>query len=181
VQDKTAELQAAAESGYAVTVRRSPKKLESLTGFCTAVGDQWAVLHLINDDAYVLDGHRVIRLADVRAVEVRREDHVLQRGLELFCEPKPERLAQVGLNSAQEVVAGAMAAAGLVSIHTEKLHHDTLNIGVPKKYGRTFLHLREVDTQARWYLTRKYRWEDITQVQIGSRYELALYDVAGSP
>lgn len=68
----------------------------------------------------------------------------------------------------------------VLSVFIERDDPDVCFIGVPVKWGRRSVWLSEINAGAEWDDTvSKWRYRDITRVDVGGRYEANLIEVAG--
>ena len=174
------ELITAAAHAELVRIVRSIRRADKLEGFVLETGSEWLLMHELNPELF-LDGHVALRVADVRSVKPLGGSSFPARALRHYRD-KPRRPGQVELTSAQTVIESFSRRFPLVTIHVERRDPAVCYIGVPLRITGRSLRLREITPQAQWEdEPRTYALRDITQVQIGGRYERALLAVGGRP
>jgi hypothetical protein len=174
------ELKTAAAHAELVRIVRSIRGADKLEGSILETGSEWLLMHELNTELF-LDGHVAVRVADVRSVKPLGSSSFPARALRHYGE-KPRRPGLVKLTSARTVIESASRRFPLVTIHVERRDPAVCYIGVPLRITSRSLRLREITPEAQWEdKPRTYRLGDITQVEIGGRYQRALLAVGGRP
>ncbi|MFD7785697.1 hypothetical protein ACFV4Q_21795 [Streptomyces nojiriensis] len=182
VDDKVmTRLAEAASSGVLVRVHRSAiRGADRLDGFVVGTSAAWTLIALCSD--LRLDGWAAVRTADVTKVGWRGGPDCLsvralrRRGRWPARAPEPA----LALDGPADLAEGASRAFGLVSLHVERDAPDACWIGEVAAVRPKSLRLREIDTEARWRPElSKFRFEDVTRVGFGGRYERTLLEFAG--
>ncbi|MFB7252669.1 hypothetical protein [Streptomyces nojiriensis] len=182
VDDKVmARLAEAVSSGVPVRVHRSAiRGADRLDGFIVGTSAAWTLIALCSD--LRLDGWAAVRTPDITKVGWRGGPDCLtvralrRRGRWPARAPEPA-LALAGL---ADLAVGASRAFGLVSLHVERDAPGACWIGEVAAVRPKSLRLREVDPEARWHPgLSKFRFEDVTRVDFGGRYERTLLEFAG--
>ncbi|GAC1361691.1 MAG: hypothetical protein NVSMB32_01000 [Actinomycetota bacterium] len=163
-----------------VRVHRKIRGAERLEGFVVGLGERWLLLQVLNP-AMFLEGFAALRLRDVARIEARGPESVAVRALQLHGEVPSTAIPPLDLDSTAALLATAAALSPLVTIFVEDDYPDACFIGKVVRIGKKRVRLQEIDPEARWWRGRKWRLADISQVQIGGRYESALYEVGGDP
>ena len=150
-------------------------------GYVVSIGRKWVVLHRVDDDGVYLDGHTAVRLGDISRVTREQSGSFVEAALKLQEDWPPVRLwADEDLSTTRGVLKSAAVESPLVTVHVERLYPDSCFIGVLEAVERRRLTLELVSPRATWLTgPDRYRLRDITRIDVGSRYERALWAVAG--
>lgn len=175
-------LQRVRASNDLVRVQRTVCGRERLDGYVVDVGARWALLAML-DDRIVLDGFTAVSIADIIRVKRAGTREFVERALRLHGEWPPRAPAEsIPLGDMRELVRFAAQQDPMITIHIEHRDPDVCFIGVPVKFGRRYLHLREATPNAEWWdRIWKWAWSDISRVDFGDRYARTLHEVAGAP
>jgi hypothetical protein len=80
------------------------------------------------------------------------------------------------------LIADAAELAPLVTLHIEKEDPNVCFIGRPVRFGRRSVRLLEISPEADWAdRPTKWRFDDLTRIEFGGRYEEALMLIGGLP
>lgn len=172
------ELVAAWAHDDLVLARRTIWKADVLEGFVVALADEWAAIQLVYDVG--LNGWSIVRLDTVREVERQATDAFLPRALALFGEaPEP---IDVDLSSCRSIIRSLATTFPLLSVFTESIDPSVCAIGRPLRTGNQRLRLLDIGPDAEWHdEPRSLRYDDITRIDVGGRYETALHALGGYP
>jgi hypothetical protein len=161
-----------------VRITRRIKKADRVDGFVVGLGEEWLLLHRVNEE--LLDGYTAVRRRDIRRVTQLGPDSFFVRAMEYF-KQFPVRAAEIDLDSVLGVL-GSLPADQLAVLFTERLHADECYIGRVDSCTKKSVRLREIDPEAKWHdEPTKYKLEDITLIEFGGRYEEALLALGGEP
>jgi hypothetical protein len=163
--------------GHLIEFDREPIDLYGLFGFALDWTDDLTLLHALDMDTMELNGYSVIRNADVRKWRPRGPKTFPQRAAKLKG-IEPVFPAGVSLASWREVLETAGALFPLLALHREKINSRTCHIGRVRSLTEKVVSLKEIDADALWRETRRYRFRDLTKVDFGGGYEEALTIVA---
>lgn len=151
-----------------------------LYGCVVEVSPKWVLLHHL-EGVFFLNGYVAVRMKHVRKVKRLTGETVVATGLRHFGEePRPPE--EIDLSSTRALLLSAGAAYPLVTIHTERRDPDVCYVGRPEGVDGRGLRLREITPAGEW--RRKathWRLSDITRIDFGGRYEVALDLVGGAP
>lgn len=173
------ELGAAWASDELVVLRRSIWKADVIEGFVVDLGDGWAAIHVVYDVG--LNGWSVVRLDTLRMVERQPANSFLARALAQFGEqPSP---VLVDLTSGRDAISSLATSFPLLTVFTEEQDPRMAAVGRPVRTGRNKLDLLEITADGTWdgRDPRRIRYDDITRIDVGGRYEQALHELGGYP
>lgn len=177
----TAGLHRARQELHAVKIARNGD-FDDIEGFVLDIGRQWVLLAVL-DASIVLDGFAALRIEDIHTVDVQASSDFIRKALTLreFWPPsQPPR--PVGLADVRELLSSSAGATPLVTVHLEETDPDCCYIGVVREIDTDHVALLEVTPSAEWELEpTSYPLDEITRVDLGGRYEDALFSIAGHP
>lgn len=169
-------LDEAVAEGHLVKITRR-KGWDRLDGVVQARSAKWLLLAQEFDAGF--DGHVLLRVADVRRVQLASPSFV-PRALELEGHWPLPALDGVDLSSTRAALRSLAATQPLVGVHDEYDHPDECLIGVPRGFGRTKFRLQNVDTHATWDpVDAVLRYRSISRIVVGGAYERRLAAAAG--
>ena len=160
-------------------LRRNIWKADVLEGFVVDLDEDWVVLNVVYDVG--LNGWSVVRLETVRTVEREPANAFLPRALAQFGQdPQP---VLVDLASTRDAIRSLSATFPLLTAFTEAHDPRTALVGRPVRTGKKKLDLLEITADGTWDGSdpRRLRYEDITRIDVGGRYEQALHELGGYP
>src|SRR5262249_24859025 len=150
----------------------------SSLGYVTGLSSLFVLLHEVSPEI-LLDGYRVLRLADITNVEVSyRSRSFIEKALALRGQV-PSPLAGIDLSSVATVLLSASTLFPLVMIYRERSHRGACWVGQVSSLTTKTATLQKIGTNAAWYGEARYRLGSITRIEFGGRYEEALALVAG--
>lgn len=173
------ELGAAWAADELVLLRRNVWKADVLEGFVVDLDRDWVVLHVVYDVG--LNGWSVVRLDTIRTVEREPANSFLPRALAQFGEdPAP---VLVDLTSTRDVIGSLASTFPLLTLFTELEDPRSALVGRPVRTGAKKVDLLEITADGTWdgRDARRIRYEDITRIDVGGRYEQALHELGGYP
>lgn len=157
-----------------IEIDRGPVSKELTTGYLVGLSDQFLMLHLITDD-YLLNGYAVFPLNDIERYRlVTKWRRIMARAMatrKLSPVPQPK----IELTDMPSLLKSANKLFPIVTIHRERIANDACWIGKVSKMTEKTFELHEIDPGAKFDVTRRYRFADITQVAFGGEYEKALW------
>jgi hypothetical protein len=173
------ELGAAWAADELVVLRRNIWKADVIEGFVIDLDDAWAAIHIVYDVG--LNGWSIVRLDTIRTVERQPANSFLARALAQFGEQPAPLL--VDLTSSRDVIESLAATFPLLTLFTEVEDPRTAAVGRPTRTGKTRTDLLEITADGTWdgRDARRFRYEDITRIDVGGRYEQALHELGGYP
>lgn len=173
------ELGAAWAAAELVLLRRNIWKADVLEGFVVDLDRGWVVLHIVYDVG--LNGWSVVRLDTVRAVEREPANSFLPRALAHFGEePAP---VLVDLSDGRDAIRSLATTFPILTVFTEGDDPRSAVVGRPIRAGKKKVDLLEITADGSWERAepRRLRYEDITRIDVGGRYEQALHQLGGYP
>jgi hypothetical protein len=179
--DARRELEEAAKTQAHVRLSRSIRHGDKVDGFVVGLGSQWVLLAKLDLNMY-LDGYAALRLSDVAKVK-RRGGPGTFVGRALAARGQwPPVGVDVSLDSVTDLIADAAELAPLVTLYIEEEDPDVCFIGRPVRFGRRSVRLLEINPEADWAnRPTKWRFDDLTRIEFGGRYEEALMLIGGPP
>jgi hypothetical protein len=172
------ELGAAWAADEVVIARRSLWKADPLEGFVVDLTRSWAALHVVYDVG--LNGWSIVRLDTVKAVERHPADAFLPRALRWAGE-EPEPI-DVDLDRPRTLISSLSTAFPILTIFTEEDDPASSTIGRPVHLGSRSVRVLGMDADARWSdEPRRLRYDAITRIDVGGRFETALHHLGGFP
>jgi len=154
-------------------------------GFAMAAGQDWILLHVVDPDLWLLDGHFALRLKDIKKLRPYRskgKGNYPIRALRHFGEDTPRPVVGIDLSSTKRLIVTASECFPIIGIGCERSHPLSLWFGTPLTIKDGALTLLNIDPDASWDETpSRHRLSDITCVQFGNRYEEALSALGGPP
>ena len=153
-------------------------------GFATSVGEDWLLLHLVDPDLWMLDGHIAVRVEDIKSIDpyLYAGNEYPRLALRHFGEDQPQPIPWIDLTSTKALIKTIADNAPLIGIACEKTDPDCYWFGTPLEVKGGVLTLLDINTDGSWdEEPSKHRLSDITRIQFGSRYEEALAVIGGPP
>lgn len=165
-----------------VRIERSIDRADTLDGFVVGVGEQWLLLHWL-DQRIHLDGFVALRIADVERIEDKRAQAFVRRALERRGDWPPFMpIPRTALDDTQTLLAALADDAPLLSIFTELDEPGRCYIGVLEKTTKKSVRVRGITPDAQWIdEPRTWKLATITRIEVGDGYLEALHDVGGPP
>lgn len=168
------DLRTAARMQYPVRVERDQKWwADDVLGFVVSVGDRWVVLQSLVEAVY-FDGYDIIRIADITSVDDDREGGYIERAIAALGRP------QVGFrlpdpDSTKSVLRAAADHTKFICVFLEAQPDYPLVIGHLERLGGRRAEIQIINPRGVWATkTFRCRYKDITRVEFGDRYSIAL-------
>ena len=163
-----------AEQQALVRIDRKPLDPFNLYGFVLAVSKKLLLLQLVDGHTMTLNGYSVVRVADIRKVEL--ETTFVPRALAQIGR-WPTLPSDLNLTDWPSLLTSANHCFPLLTLKREKKQPSFCSIGQIERLTRSTAHLRLVDTQARWDDVEKFKLAELTQVEFGDGYSAAIMAV----
>ncbi|MGO4604597.1 hypothetical protein [Terrabacter sp. 2YAF2] len=183
ISDKlTARLQRALDRSEAVRITRGIPVADVLEGYLIASSAKWTLLASLADD-FTIDGHIAMRTRHIHRVQRHPKHEVATRLLTQRGQWPPSTLNPMPpLNGTGPLLQGLAAQVPTLSVFVETDDPEVCFIGVPVDWTDRAMWLDEISPKATWDDTMsKWRYRDITRVDVGGRYEAALFEATGPP
>jgi hypothetical protein len=152
--------------GRLVEFDRKPLDLNKLVGFVLQFTDELTLLQPVDFDRMELNGYSVIRNKDVQGWRPVGPETCTGRVLKLKG-IGPEPLEGLDLSSWRELLTSAGDLFPLLTLHREKLNPRVCYVGRVSSMTEKVVALKEIDPDARWRETKRYRFRDLTKVDFG--------------
>lgn len=163
-----------------VCLRSASAPAEKCEGYVVGLTKAYVLLHYFTENPFCLNGYDVFPLRDLASVVTieTRHSNIIGRGLRVKG-MIPVAPQNVDLDNGPAALLSSIDAHfPLTVVYTEGKRPDRCFIGRVAKLGNKSMRLREIDPDARWNRTRKYRYKDITRIGFGSGYEETLWLVS---
>ena len=163
-----------------VRIERSIARADVLDGYVVGVGDQWFLLHWL-DQRIHLDGFVALRIEDVRRIDPARAGAFKREALELHGDwPPTMPIDRAALDDTRALVLALGASFPLLSLFPEIDDPNRCFIGTALHMKKRSVWMRCLSPEAEW-IDEPWRWklDDITRIEAGDGYSQALHDVAG--
>jgi hypothetical protein len=155
-------------------VKRKPLTEESLTGFVVAWSDSLILFHQLEDNVFCLNGYAAVRVRDVSEFRVFDSDEHWQRHATKLKKLKPHVPDKVSVPDWSHLFETVSAGFPLVVISMEKKEPDVCYVGEVQSVSNTAVTTHDLDANCEWQKPKRFRFSDITMVEFGDGYSLAL-------
>lgn len=176
-----ARLRRLQDEGRVVRIGRDIRGADVLEGVVVDVDRKWTVLARITDFHH--DGWCLVRTRDVRRLQPDRAGDAVERflrGRGQWPLSGPEPALRLG--STKDLVRDAAATGLAASLHVEREDPDICFVGRIVGTKRRRVSLAEVSPQGEWQEgVSRWRFREITRLDLGARYETAVLEAAGPP
>lgn len=153
---------------------------EFARGYVLDVGPKFFLLALQSDQMR-FDGFSCFRIADVKNLSRDPYAAFAEAAFKKLREPRPKK-PRVSVASVEELLLSANSLFPLVTIHREKVDPDVCWIGKVEGIRQGQVALLEIGPDAKWdRKSTSYKMSEITAVEFGGEYEIALHLVGGKP
>ena len=161
------------EKKYLIEFDRRPQISERITGFVLDFSDSLILLHLLEWNAFTLNGYIIVREQDIKNYRVFGRPTYWQNKAARKNRLKPIHPG-ISISSFEEAIESACKAFPLIAIEKELVVDDACWIGTPAAFTARTITIHNLDTNAEWVGTRKFNLKDITRLAFGGGYETAL-------
>lgn len=171
---KVASIDEIISNKWLVEFDRKPLDKHPLFGFIVDFNDDFTLIHVFDCDLFILDGYCVFPNANVKKYALYdKEEYFLNEVIRVKkIVPKP--LPKVSILSWPEIVQSVSEYFPLLVVETERLHKNECYIGKVTEVRKKSFKQKEMDTDAVWYGSSKYKFEDVTTISFGGLYETTL-------
>jgi hypothetical protein len=151
----------------------------SFTGFVLDVGPTFILLASL-DDACAFENYTCLRIQDVRKLQSPAKYSEFYIAARKAGHQRMPRRIKLDLTDAASILQSA--APSLVTVHRDKHHPGTCQIGYSLSDNGTHLEMLEITPGAVWETEPTYyRLKQITRIDLPGPYERALLLVGGLP
>ncbi len=164
---------------WIVEFNRKPLDKQSLFGFILACNDDFTLIQEFDRSLFITDGYRVFRNNSVKGYKVYNDKNYFLNEVIYFKKIKPKPLTGISIENWTEILQTANKKFRLLVIEREKVNNKICNIGKLETVKKKSFTLKEIDADAVWIESFKYKFDDLTKVGFGGHYENTLSLVAG--
>jgi hypothetical protein len=175
--DSPANLQGLAESRTLVNVRGWGEYHE-MTGYVAGVGAHWALIQIVDGHGSA-DGFRALKLGSVAEIEpVEADSSLLPRVL--AARPLAGGPPTIELDDVRGLLQAAQGASALIHLVSQDMEPGAFWIGRIAGMDDDGVLLQKVSPLGTWLDEEHFRFDAITRVGFGGRYEDALAAAVGA-
>ena len=143
-------------------------------GFVVDFSNSLILVHVLERDAFQLNGYSVIRNEDVKNYRVfDKHDYWQNRAVRYF-KLSPVCPPGISLSSVPELIASIAKRYPLITIHPERKKPDVCYIGPLLSMTDATFTIDDLDSTAGWSGPRRVKFIDATRIDFGGGYEEAL-------
>lgn len=163
---------------WIVEYDRRPIDKQPLFGFKLAYNDEFTLIQEFNRSYFRLDSYCVFRNESVKMFSIYDEEDYFFSEVVRFEKIKPvsKPARKISLESWRSVLESADKLFPLVVIE-ETNRRDVYHVGKVDAFKRNTFILNEIDPHAEWEKKRTHKYENLTTVKFGGRYESVLASV----
>ena len=143
-------------------------------GFVVDFSDNLILFHVVNMDAFQLNGYTVIRIENVKEYRAFDKAEFWQNRAVRRFRLKPVRPVGILLSSFPELLGSISKRYPLITLHPEKTKPSLCYIGPLLSMAKATVTIDDLDCNAEWSGPRHLKFSDITRVDFGGGYEKAL-------
>lgn len=159
---------------WLVEFDRKPLDKHPLYGFVVDFNNDFTLIHIFDRELFILDGYCVFPNANVKKYAVYDDENYFLNEVIRAKKIVPKPLPKVSISSWSEIVESVNQCFPLFVVETERLHKNECYIGKLEQIKKKSFELQEIDSDAYWYGSTKYRFEDVTMISFGGLYETTL-------
>ncbi|MBA2335211.1 MAG: hypothetical protein M3449_01500 [Acidobacteriota bacterium] len=159
---------------WLVHYNRKPLDKYLLHGFVLACNDDFTLLNVFDNGLFILDGYCVLRNKDVKSYAVYDDENYFLNEVIRFKKIRPKFLPKISISSWIDLVRSIAESFPFLVVFTENLHKNECYIGKVTEIKAKSLLMLEIDPDACWENTTKYKFADVTMVKFGGHYENTL-------
>lgn len=154
-----------------VKVWRQPIDSDRLSGYVVGLSKTWILLQEIDGDAFVLDGYKAVRLADVSSLKADGSfagEYFQRRGF--FPQAQPD----LDLTDLHSLLDSVSEHCAMFMIEREIEEPGIGILGMSEGLNKRSLWMKKFSSNAKWIGTEKFKLKDITSINFGGGYVNAL-------
>jgi hypothetical protein len=155
-------------------VKRRQKKLCKISGFVVDVSESLILLQRFDWDAFQLNGYSVIRSNDIASYRFfDKKKHWQFRAIQRL-KLKLKAPAGISVSSFSDLLESTAKGFPLLTIHRDKINAKVCYIGKLKTVSHKTFTIEDLNCNAEWTGSRRFKFCDVTLVDFGGGYENAL-------
>ncbi len=162
------------KNGWLVAFNRKPLDKHLLYGFVVDFNEDFTLVHIFDRDLFILDGYCVFPNKDVKSHAVYNDSDDFLNDVIRAKKIIPKSLPQITIDGWEEIVRSVSDSFPFFVVETERLHKDECYVGKLEEIKKNSFLLNEIDTDAYWMSTTKYKFSDLTMIKFGGEYETTL-------
>ena len=143
-------------------------------GFVVGFSDKLILFHVVNMDAFRLNGYCAIQIEDVKAYRAFEKPQFWQSRAARRFKFTPVCPPGISLGSIPELITSIARGYPLFTCHPERTKPYVCYIGSLISATAATFTINDLDCDAEWTGPRRLRFRDITRVEFGGGYEEAL-------
>ncbi len=159
---------------WLVAFNRKPLDKHVLYGFVVDFNDEFTLIHIFDRDLFILDGYCVFPNKDIKSHAVYDEDNDFLSEVIRAKKITPKPLPKITIAGWAEIVRSVSENFLFFVVETERIHKDECYVGKLEKIKKNSFVLKEIDADAFWMSTTKYKFDDLTIIKFGGEYETTL-------
>ena len=155
-------------------VKRRPRGAGSVAGFVVAMSESLVMFHQLDWDAFCLNGYCVVCADDVSSYRAFGKKDYWQHRASMLRQLKsiiPKAVSVIGWREVFESVAIRFP---LMVVHTERKRPDVCYVGEVFEVSDSTIEIHDLDCNCEWQKPRRFNFSDITMVEFGDGYSMAL-------
>ena len=157
---------------------RRPKIKEPIAGFINCYSESLITLQRLDWSTFGLDGYTVLRIRDIQSQRFFSRDSFWAKRAIKKLKIKPKMLPNISVQTWAEAVDVGVKYFPLITLRCEIHYPDECYIGYPLEVTARKIVIDNLDTRAKWTGPRNFKLSQITRIDFGSGYEMALASVA---
>jgi hypothetical protein len=155
-------------------VRSRIKGVGRTTGFVVDFSRDLILFHVLDTDAFQLNGYTVIRSEDVKDYRAFDKAKFWQNRAVRRLKLKPASPVGILLTSVPELLQSIGSRYPLISFHPERKQPNVCYIGPLLSMNKTTFTIDDLDSNAEWSGPRRLKFSDVTRIDFGDGYQNAL-------
>jgi hypothetical protein len=155
-------------------VERRPKSIGRVAGFVVAISETLMLFHQLDGDSFSLNGYCVIPIADANEYRVFDRKQFWQHRAAQLKGLRPILPDSASVSDWRELLESVAKTFPLVVVHTERKRPDVCYIGEVLKVSDSTLTIHDLNCNCEWQKPRRFKLSDITMVEFGDGYSMAL-------
>ena len=155
-------------------VERRPRSLGRVAGFLVDLTESLMLFHKLDWDLFSLNGYSVIPIADAGDYRTFDRNKYWQSRAAKLRKLKPTMPDGVSVTDWRGLFESVASRFPLIVVHAERKRPGVCYVGEVLKVSDSTLVIHDLDCNCEWQKTRRFKFSDITMVEFGDGYSLAL-------